>query len=392
MQSVKIDVFFSCSFRDEDKEVNDYFIGVCNALDLAPTNVDGGSSKIPPEEAKRQITEAQALIAVCTKRDEMKDGRYHMPQAVHDEISFAFGIGTPVLLFVEDGVVLEGFKQNFGTYSSFERAKILDPAVIEKTVRDIHRLKLDVLGPHQLGTNMGMSDAIAEFVYHSVELKSCGSDYIWEYSTAKKLVFQHESKRRFPFHIWTEAPTDLPDSAPPIEWTCHLKSSSNDIEIFDEVEEHSPRVIRGLLKLLPHPQKDDFIEYETHVASRYLNSVWKDEVNDGQVVHLDDGDYSCVDGLIFTHRTKRAVIEFRFDRKYRLKCENIRTFVASYTSGMDYEVPSEEERAKVTKEDFAGSACVRIEIESPLPGHFYGVAWEPLERPLNDPEKYPDKE
>lgn len=381
MHSVKIDAFFSCSFRNEDKDINDWYVAICRALDIEPTNVSSGSSKTPPEEAKRQISEAQALVAICTCRDELKAGGFSMPQAVQDEISFAFGIGTPVLIFAEEGVKLEGFKANFSTYQTFTRPDLTKPAFMEKAVRAIHKLKLDVLGPHQIGTAEGITDAIAEYVFHCVELSACGESYEWQYSTSKKLIFQHDSKRRFPAHVWAVNSVNLPEDSPQISWNFQLKSSSNNISIDDEIEEQTQKVLKVSLKPTPHPQKDDYIEFTHSSRSRYLNSVWKDEVGESQKEHLDDKDYDCIDGFIFIHRTKKAILEFRFDRSYPISLNNIRSFVASYTSGIDYEVPTEIERANIRIEDFVGTKIVRMEISSPLPGHMYGIAWDAPVRP-----------
>ena len=387
MQSVKIDAFFSCSFREDDKALNEWFIAVCKALDVFPTNVSTGSTKTPPEEAKRQITEAQALVAVCTCREELKNGGFRMPSAVHDEISFAYGIDTPVLLFVEEGVIIDGFKTNFSTYQTFKRTDLNDAMFVENAVRAIHKLKLDVLGPHQMGTAGGMTDAIAEYIYHSVELKECGDDFEWNYTTAKKMHFQHESKRRFPSHVWAIGSVKIPEDSRPIDWEFQLKSSSNNIQVIDEIEEQSAKALKVSLKPTPHPQKDDFVEFSHTSRSRYLNSVWSDEVGDGQKEHLDDKDFSCIDGLIFIHRTKKAVIEFRFDRKYPIGIKEIQPFAASYTSGIDYEVKSELARAIIRQEDFVGTKVIRMEIDSPLPGHMYGIAWDPPAKPKSqDPD------
>lgn len=381
MQSLKIDAFFSCSFRPEDKDTNDWYVAICRALDIEPTNVSAGSSKTPPEEAKRQISEAQALVAVCTCRDELKAGGFNMPQAVQDEISFAYGIGTPVLIFAEEGVKLEGFKANFSTYQMFKKSDLTDPSFLEKAVRAIHKLKLDVLGPHQIGAAEGITDAIAEYVFHSVELKACGDSYEWECSTAKKLIFQHESRRRFASHVWAMSSIQIPNDVPPISWDFNFISSSNSITIDEKIEEQTQKVLRVSLKPTPHPQKDDFVEFSHNARSRYLNSIWNDEVGESQKEHLDDKDYDCIDGLIFVHRTKKAVIEFRFDKTYPISIKQIRPFVVSYTSGIDYEVPTEIDRAHIVKEDFVGTKVIRMEISSPLPGHMYGIAWDAPIRP-----------
>ncbi len=99
MNSANVDVFFSCSFAEEDKKLNEFFYAICNALDIRGSNVSGAFAQTPPEKAKQMIADSQALLAICTRRTEMRDGKYLMPDAVHDELSFAVGKDIPVLMF-----------------------------------------------------------------------------------------------------------------------------------------------------------------------------------------------------------------------------------------------------------------------------------------------------
>lgn len=381
MHSAKVDVFFSCSFAAADQEVNDFFLAICRALDLNPINVSTGYAGTPPEVAKQKIEGSQAVIAICTRRDELKAGGYVMPQAVHDEISFAYGKDTPVLIIKEHDVNLAGFGSNFGTYLSFDRAALLTPAFIQKAIEAIHGLKLDVLGPHQIGTESGLLEAHADWVHHLVELKYSNDDFVWNYSTSKRLVFTHPSRRGFPSQVWAVVPQDMTGVEPPITYDLSVRSSSRNIEIQDTIEEHTAKCVKSIMRLSPNPEEGDFVEYETNYASRYLNPVWVDQIQPGNVVHLDSGDFDCADGLVFIHRTKSAIIEFRFPREYGLRKKDVRVFVGAYTTSIDYEVPSEVERASVKVEEFAGTLVIRIEVKSPLLGHMYGIAWNPLKRP-----------
>lgn len=372
--------FFSCSFADVDKEVNEYFLAICRALDLVPINVSTGYTSTPPEVAKKKIESSQAVVAICTKRDELKAGGYVMPQAVHDEISFAYGKDTPVLMMKEEGVVLAGFGSNFGTYLPFEKDKLRDPDFLQKAIEAIHGLKLDVLGPHQIGIEAGLSEAHADWVHHLVELQRIEDDFVWKYSTSKKLIFSQPSRRGFPSQVWAVVPQDVSDQALPIGYELSTISSSRNIELQDTVEEHTSTCVKSLMRLSPHPEEGDFIEYSTIYSSKYLNPIWDDQVQPGHVIHLDSGDYKCADGLVFIHRTKSAIIEFRFPREYGLSKRDLKVFVGAYTSSVDYEVQSEVDRATIKVEEFAGTLVIRLEVTSPLPGHMYGIAWNPLKR------------
>lgn len=382
---MKLDIFFSCSFDAADKEVNDFFAALCRALDMQLMNVSTGATATPPEVAKAMIEQAQALVAICARRAELIGGGYTMPEAVHDEISFAFGKDTPVLMLVEDGVKILGFKPNFGTYLPFKRDELGTPEFLELAVRALYQLRLEIDGSNQTGIESGISGSHADYVHHLVELLHTGDDFLWRYSTSKKLVYTQPSKRGFPSGVWSTVPANVPEESAHAQWSLTLKSSSRDIKLIETVERRTPSCIEVMLKPEPYPEDGDFIEYATTSSSRYINAVWADEVPEGACVHLDSGDYQCADGLVFIHRTKSAIIEFRFAAEYGFSRRDVVPFVGSYTSAIDYEVGSEIERANVRVDEFGGNLTVRIEVESPLPGHLYGIAWNPKARPVDNP-------
>ncbi len=386
MESARIDCFFSCSFSDTDREVNDFFRSICIGLDLRCINVGHASASTPPEQAVKMIDSSQLLIAICTRRNKIDDNKYVMPQAVQSEISIAYGKDVPVLMFVEEGVELAGFYGNFGSYLQFDRNNLINPDNIQKFVKSIHEAKVQVLAPHQIGVSQGASDAFAEYVNHLVELKKVDNEFYWEYSNTKKLVYISSSKRGFNISFWSTAPAIIPKDWPKIEWRYDLHSSTRGINLLPIVNNHSSSQIDVVMKLEPNPDAGDIIEYSTSISSRYINPIWSDEVRDGSYVQFDDGEYLCSDGLVCAHRTKKAVIEFRFDRDFKISKNDIRPFVGSYTSTLDYEVPSELKRAVTRIEEFGKYLIIRMEIDSPLPGHMYGLAWNPPDRPRTNEE------
>jgi len=387
VQSAKAEIFFSCSFAEADRKVNEFFLAICRALRLIPTNVSTASSLSPPDVAKRKIQEAQALVAVCTRRDELTAGGYNMPQAVHDEISFAYGADTPVLMIVEDGVELAGFKSNFGTYLSFKRKELSSPAFVEKAVEAIHDLHLQLSENVEVAAVHGMTEAYAEFIRHLIELRFTGSDFLWQYSTSKKLVYTHASKRSIPSSYWTNVVCDIPPDTPDLAWELRLDDSTRGINLEHTIERQTPQCVEAIIKISPPPEAGDFVEYSTFTASRYLNPVWDDEAPAARPVHLNNGDYVCIDGMVFLHRTKRALLEFRFPRESLLGRGDLVPFVGIYTSAIDYEVESELKRVALDVEDFGGNVTMRMEIDSPLLGHMYGIAWNPKARPVSEDQE-----
>lgn len=381
MYSVKIDVFFSCSFAEADKDVNEYFHSICKALDMQCMNVSTAYAETPPEVAKAQIGGSQALIAVCVKRGDLGGGNFTMPDAVHDELSFAFGKDVPVLMIVEDGVQLGGFKNNFGTHLRFKRGELFSKDFIEKAIAAIHGLKMKVLSPCDLSFDQDINESYADYLYHLVELKELGGTYTWTYATSKKLIFNRPYKRSFITGAWAVLPQNLTEEAEPISWDLVVDGASRGITIKSHIAKQTSECVEAVLKLDPPAEEGDFIEYSTTSSSPYLNPIWLEDTNENLCIHLDSESFKCADGMIPIQRTKKAVFEFRFPKSYGMKKHDIRPFVASYTSGVDYEVASELKRLNVEIDAFAGNLVVRMEIESPLLRHMYGIAWNPKPMP-----------
>lgn len=375
-----MDIFFSCSFQETDKDLNAFFLAICKALNLRATNVSTGSPRVPPAEAKEQIERAQAVVAVCPQRTEMAGGGFVMPPAVRDEIAIAFGTDTPLLMLVEQGVDSGGFQNNLGTFLQFDRSSLTTPDFIGKAVEAIHNLKLFALGPHQ-GHGSGLPESHAEFINHSVELRPSVDSLTWTYSTVKRLIYSQASRRSFPVGVWATVPVNAGD-ADNMRWSVSLRSASRNIVLEHQIEKHTPSCVEARIKLNPPAEEGDYIEYVTRAESPYINPIWREDLaDDATAIHLDEGSYLSYDGLMFIHRTKKAILEFRFSMESGLRRADIRPFVGVYSSNIDYEVASELKRAEVKLEDFGDMFSVRMEIDSPLPGHMYGVAWNPKNNP-----------
>lgn len=381
MHSVKIEAFFSCSFAEEDKNVNDYFLSICRALDIQCSNVSTSYTVTPPQAAKEKISQAQTLIAICTRRKRIDNGQFSMPSAVHDEISFAFGKDIPVLMFVENEVELEGFKENFGTHLVFDRSTLFTTLSMEKIISSIHQLKMNIVSPNDIILSQDSDEFYAEYINHLVELKEFSGEYCWHNSTTKKLVFNKQFKKNLMAGCWAQIPPSEGDVTP-IIWDVVLEDSSNNITIDCVKEKCTSLCVEATIRFFPPPERGDFVEYSVYSSSRNLNAIWLEDVQDSSVVHLDSGDYKCVDGLIMIHRTKKALIEFRFPKKFNGKKIDFVPFVASYTSGIDFEVESELKRIKVESESFGGNFTLKMSIDSPLLRHVYGIAWNPKHKPL----------
>lgn len=377
MQSTPIDVFFSCSFREEDKIINDLFIAICSSLDIKCTNVNSAYSSVPSQIARKLINDSQALVAIATRRDKLESGDYAMPPAVQEEVAMAYGKEVPILLFVEEGVVVDGMKENFCTHIKFSRENICNRDTLEKIIRSIHGIKLEVLSPHDLIYDHDTPEIVAEYVNQLIELNKTESGYVWSYTTAKKLLFLSPFKKSIPVAFWATVPTKIPENEKPIGIEITLEGHSRDLALKIEKIKEAPDCTKSLIRIEPHPEKNDFVEYSTHTESKYFNPVFLEDISENIVVAIDGDEFKCNDGFVPIQRTKHASLEMRFPRGYGLTKSNIKFFVGSYTDEIDYIVDSEIKRAIITMKEVGGALTVKMEIESPLLRHMYGFAWNP---------------
>lgn len=381
MKPTKIDVFLSCSFSEEDKTVNDFFRAICNALDINIINVSQGYSAIPPEKAKNYITASKALIAIATHRTRIDENKFAMPSAVREEISMAFGLDKPILLLTEEGVVLDGFMNNYGTHLTFNRNNLAAPSFLEIAIGSIHSLIMEITAPADLSLDQDFNDCYAEYKYYLLDLVEDKGTFCWVSSVTQKLIFLRPFNRALK-NIYAAANSiKIPTDAELMEWSYNIDSGSRDFKIIVDVEKNEPDCFQAALTFEPHPMENDFIEYSSVVRSKYRNPIYREDLISEMPIIVEGNNYLCHDGNIPAMKAKKAVFKFRFPRKYGLKSQDIQPIVASYTSNMyHYSVESEIKRSRITKESIAGNISIRFEVDSPLVGHIYGIAWNPPSR------------
>lgn len=377
MNSARVCAFFSCSFNEADKEVNNLFSTIARSLDMELVNVSGASVRVPPAEAKKLIKEAQVLLGVAVRRKELPDGKHLMPQAVSDEIAMAFGCDTPIALFIESGVSVEGFLPTYCTYLSFERDKLFDIDTIGKIVSSIHKAKMDVLNHRDFMLEQDIQEFFTESLMYHFELCESDGSYYWAYDSTKKIIFKETAKKSFTTGVWPAVPSKIPEGAKNMEFNLSIDSASDEFKMDLSGIKSTPDSYETSVKFIPSPKKGDCITYSMHCKSRYLNPIYLSDIHIGQKLELDGNCYLVYDGMVPITPTKNAIVIFRFPKSYGLEIKNIRPFVGSYTKSIDYYVESELERCIITKEQIGEQLIIRMSIESPLLRHMYGLAWNP---------------
>jgi hypothetical protein len=377
MKSAEVKAFFSCSFEQADREVNDFFKAICEGLNIVPINVDKGYSAVPPEKAKQFITESPILIAIITKRTPIADNKWHMPSSVRDEIAMAYGMGKPVLMFTEEGVVLDGFTNNYCTNLQFNKDTVCEPTFVTKAINSLHIHKMEAVSSEELSRYQGAAGFFTEYSNNLRELIEVNGDFCWKYSSTRKLIFDDSFNGKIIFGAWADCMICLPVDAEPIVYDITIDSSSRDFSLKVDIEKQTPDCFQGCITLDPIPVEKDFIEYSSTYIAKYLNPIYKEDIIKLVPLIIDNKPYIANDGNLTISHTKKLVTEFRFPRRLNLKDHDIRPFVGCYSTRVNYIVESEIKRLVVEERQFAGNIEIRLEIDNPLIGYMYGIAWNP---------------
>lgn len=373
MNCPHITAFLSCSFRDEDKMLNDFIKCICEALNIICKNVSNGYASPPPETARGMIEESKIFIAVIPKREEMKSGNWTMPNAVHEELAMSYALKKPALIFLENGVTTEGFIQNYGTFIPFERTKLYENDFIKKSISSLHELRLQAVDQHNLLPEQDAAGFYAEYISFLIEASKENDEPTWIYNTSRKLIFLRPFSGQIKNSAWVEY---LPEGiTTPIKHDFKLELCRDDLNPKTEVLKNSPQQVEIATSFEGKPQKDDWVDFEFTYSSPHLNRLNKSEVSEDKRTKINGKLYDCIDGLIPIQPTRFMHVQLRFPQWYKIEKDSIFPFVGSYSAGIDYVLESEIKRCQIDITKFGGSTQIDIRVESPLMRHVYGVAW-----------------
>lgn len=373
MSCPHISAFFSCSFRPEDKDVNDYFKAICEALNINCKNVSDGYASTPPETARKMIEECKVVLAIIPKREQTTSGKWTMPSAVHEEITMAFALKKPTLIIIEEGVTCDGFLANLGTYKTFDRNKLCAYDFIKTVVSSIHGLRMQAVEQNNLLPDQEASGFFADRVSLLVDLNKDNGKPIWNYFSTRKLVFTRPLEGQLKQGSWVD---HLPhDATEKIIYDLKCISNSGPVDPIIQVIRDTPQQIELGIEFAIKPQKDDWIEIEFISASPHFNRLSKADVQDQERVSIGGKAFDCFDGLIPIQPTRELHVQFRFPSWYPIENDSIFPFVGSYSGGINYLTESEMKRCCIETKKFGTNTQVDIKVESPLMGNVYGVAW-----------------
>lgn len=371
-------VFLSCSFAPEDKPINSLVMALCKGLDIDCVNVATASTQLPPEKAREYITSALALVAVISRRNKINESDYMMPASVRDEIGIAYGLKKPLLLIVEEAVLVDGFMPHFGTFLRYATGAQHDDSFIEKLTASLYNLKNSITPPTELPVDPQRDEFISESTMILTVLSlSDSDDILWTQSTTKTLRFKKTCRSPLMAACWSSQATSVPDSASPIEMDLIVHQGSRNFTLRKTVLKETATENQATFDIDPLPSENDVLSYTTRYRSKYLCPLYMEDIKHPMPLTLEGKPYVCFDGIVPIQPTKRLKSQYRFPREYGLTGNDLHFFVGSYTMVINYIVDSEISRARSTVDSFGGDVVFTIEVDSPLLRHMYGITWNP---------------
>ncbi len=384
MRSMRLQAFLSCSFDPADKDVVDYFASLCRGVDIACVNVDKGYASTPPDKARELIADSHLLIAVATRREQVKPGVFNMPKAVDEEMSMAYATKKPILMFAETGVdTSSGFMRNYCTYQEFDRTAIWGAGFLEKAVAAVHTVKVETISPQDLLLEQqGQEHVYAESSRWLIECIEQATGYTWRCSQTRRLIFTSRFTDPLTAAAWAGVTPKSNAPSTSFTWKYTINEGSKGFQFKPTVQRHTCDCCEVALEIDPKPELSDFLDYSTVFESPYLNPTFLEDIAEPRtVVTVNGQNYLCFDGAVPIVRSQELRVQVRLPASLGLRPKDVVPFVGSFTNKVDYLVDSEMKRMQVAVNSFGGSVIVDIVTQSPLLQHVYGVAWNPPKKP-----------
>ena len=93
--------FVSMSFDEPDQDINQYVIGILNALQIDFETGERYSKESIPEKVQSRIRSSDLFITILVKRDKIEGGGYTTPSWLLKELGIAQGARKDVIAWVE---------------------------------------------------------------------------------------------------------------------------------------------------------------------------------------------------------------------------------------------------------------------------------------------------
>jgi hypothetical protein len=130
-----VNVFLSFRYDDAGKQLARLVEDLLESHSLRATTGDVLGGEILTPEIQRQIEDADALVALLTRRDQLQNGSWTTHPFCLQELQHARGKGKPAVAIVEDGVAMGGFEQQY-EYIPYNAEQLLPTFLkLSRTIR-----------------------------------------------------------------------------------------------------------------------------------------------------------------------------------------------------------------------------------------------------------------
>ncbi|HRH03386.1 MAG TPA: hypothetical protein PLN13_09425 [Bacteroidia bacterium] len=370
--------FLSCSFKEEDKEINTFIEVVCKAFGFITINLNHASNVTPAPAVNKLISESNCLIAICTKRDRIVDSKlYNMPESVKDEIAFAFSLKKPILIIYDDEIKPTGFLPSIGTWISFKTNRHRENEFISGLITSFEKLKTNIK-ENKIDKNLSGTFFNEEFS-NLITLEATKDGYSWNVIATKLLKF-NKKLNNVPImtRVWPCAPVSYPKEASNGIYEVILHSSSREFNLHQTVDEIGPDKVALSIGIMPDPEKNDFIKFSRKFTSPYINQLDLKAVSvQYHPININGKKYFAYDGVQPAEKTKKLILKFCFPDFSGVKIEDITPIAANHGVGFNSINVEEWDRISSEVQQFGKYIFVNMEVDFPLLNCLYGIAWIP---------------
>jgi len=104
MEKAKRVPFISMSFRDEDKDVNEYFMRILDALEIKYITAERYSREGISDKVRKLIEQCNLVIAIYVKKYEITTGEFITSEWLTKEYGSVWGKEMDIIPLVEEGI------------------------------------------------------------------------------------------------------------------------------------------------------------------------------------------------------------------------------------------------------------------------------------------------
>jgi hypothetical protein len=321
--------YFACSFRAQDRRLIKWFRNVCEGVGMQLINVNKFDQLVPAPRARELMQQADCCVALGTKRDQLTDDTGLMPRAVEHELSFAFALRKPVLVFVEEGVEMGGLFPTMLTWGQpFNRKRFTDEFT-SNAIEAIRKLRIQALEERSIGHHVFSSDYVATEINSSLRLELTNGHATWKNELTKQLKFDRPFDGYLTSSFWPVPGWTSPSGSNASDYRFTVDAATSDIEAEEAVKRRTDHSLDLHIHLSPKPRLNNVIKYNRYFASPYLHPLFKDEKTEMlSGVTIDDVHFDVYDGVLISERTDLLHFHCTFPQGYGLRKNSVHPFCA----------------------------------------------------------------